>query len=168
MRVNNEDRVIPGDGFRSHSHRNMEIILYLKGALEQRERVRRFGNALRLRDRKIANIVQTSPDLVATGNIGRADCERHIDPGVSYDRASRLRPWRANPGRPREPCGLNVVFAAGALARWRGHCHPGELGAALRKLGFKRERRWRDASGFQALWYPTDKLSCIANRLLST
>jgi glycolate oxidase iron-sulfur subunit len=26
--------------------------------------------ALRLRDRKIANIVQTSPDLVATGNIG--------------------------------------------------------------------------------------------------
>jgi len=28
------------------------------------------GNALRLRDRKIANIVQTLPDLVATGNIG--------------------------------------------------------------------------------------------------
>jgi len=52
MRVNNEDRVIPGDGFRSHSHRDMEIILYvLKGALEQKERVRRFGNALRRRGR---------------------------------------------------------------------------------------------------------------------
>jgi hypothetical protein len=25
---------------------------------------------------------------------------------------------------------------------WRGNCHPGELGMALRKLGFKRERRW--------------------------
>lgn len=38
--------------------------------------------------------------------------------------------------------------------RWRGHCHPGDLGAALRKLGFKRERRWRDGAGFRALWYP--------------
>jgi glycolate oxidase iron-sulfur subunit len=59
----------------------MEINLYvLKGALEQRERVRRSGNALRLRDRKIANIVQTSPDLVATGNIG---CIAQIASGTS-------------------------------------------------------------------------------------
>jgi hypothetical protein len=28
----------------------------------------------------------------------------------------------------------------------------GELGTALRKLGFKRERRWHGGSGFQALW----------------
>jgi hypothetical protein len=38
--------------------------------------------------------------------------------------------------------------------RWRGNCHPGELGTALRKLGFKRERRWHDKDGFCALWYP--------------
>ena len=30
---------------------------------------------------------------------------------------------------------------------------PGELGTALRKLDFKRERRWHDGSGFCALWY---------------
>jgi glycolate oxidase iron-sulfur subunit len=47
--------------------------------------------ALRLRDRKIANIVQTSPDLVATGNIG---CIAQIASGTAIDRASRLRPWR--------------------------------------------------------------------------
>lgn len=38
--------------------------------------------------------------------------------------------------------------------RWRGNCHPGELGLALRKLGFKRERRWHSGAGFCALWYP--------------
>src|ERR1700730_17757946 len=37
----------------------------------------------------------------------------------------------------------------------RGNCHPGELGIALRKLGFTRQRRWHDGSGFRALWYLT-------------
>jgi hypothetical protein len=37
--------------------------------------------------------------------------------------------------------------------RWRGHCHPGELGQALRKLGYVRVRHWSgDKSGFVALW----------------
>lgn len=36
--------------------------------------------------------------------------------------------------------------------RWRGTCHPGELGAALRKIGFKRTRQWRDDDGFRTLW----------------
>jgi hypothetical protein len=35
------------------------------------------------------------------------------------------------------------------------HCHVGELGTALRRLGFIRRRSWRkDAEGFRALWYP--------------
>jgi hypothetical protein len=38
--------------------------------------------------------------------------------------------------------------------RWRGHAHPGELGTALRKLGFRRRRRWDDNAGFRALWFP--------------
>ena len=38
--------------------------------------------------------------------------------------------------------------------RWRGNCHPGELGNALRKLGYKRQRRWSGEDGFRALWYP--------------
>ncbi|NOS96224.1 MAG: hypothetical protein HOP26_07360 [Methylotenera sp.] len=37
--------------------------------------------------------------------------------------------------------------------RWRGNCHPGELGLALRRKGFVRTRKWRDAdNGFAALW----------------
>jgi hypothetical protein len=51
--------------------------------------------------------------------------------------------------------GLSLVSLQASLrGRWRGNCHPGELGMALRKLGFKRERRWHDEGGFQALWYP--------------
>lgn len=39
--------------------------------------------------------------------------------------------------------------------RWRGNAHPGELGAALRHLGWRRTRQWRgDETGFRALWYP--------------
>ena len=34
------------------------------------------------------------------------------------------------------------------ITRW------GELGTALRKLGYKRERRWHGGAGFRALWYP--------------
>lgn len=37
--------------------------------------------------------------------------------------------------------------------RWRGNAHPGELGAALRKLGYVRTRSWHgDEIGFAALW----------------
>ncbi len=38
--------------------------------------------------------------------------------------------------------------------KWRGNCHPGELGAALRKLGYVRRRDWSDAEGgFRAKWF---------------
>jgi hypothetical protein len=37
--------------------------------------------------------------------------------------------------------------------KWRGNCHPGELGAALRKLGYVRKRNWSDLEGgFAARW----------------
>jgi len=36
--------------------------------------------------------------------------------------------------------------------RWRGSCHPGELGTALRKLGFRRERGWQGDGEFRAVW----------------
>jgi hypothetical protein len=53
--------------------------------------------------------------------------------------------------------GLSLASLQASLrGRWRGACHPGELGTALRKLGFKRERRWHDGAGFYALWYPTN------------
>jgi hypothetical protein len=41
------------------------------------------------------------------------------------------------------------------MGRWHGNAHPGELGTALRKLGYRRDRRWRgDEIGFRALWFP--------------
>jgi len=54
----------------------------------------------------------------------------------------------------REGLSLNTLQAS-LRGRWRGTCHPGELGAALRKLGFIRERRWSgDDGAFKALWFP--------------
>ncbi len=50
--------------------------------------------------------------------------------------------------------GLSLDSLRRLLAgKWRGNCHPGELGAALRKLGYFRPRDWSDAeSGFRAQW----------------
>lgn len=49
--------------------------------------------------------------------------------------------------------GLSLaVLQASLRGRHRGNCHPGELGRALRKLGFRRERRWRAGAGFSAVW----------------
>ncbi len=44
--------------------------------------------------------------------------------------------------------------------RGRGHsgCHVGELGEAMRRLGFRRKRRWDGGpAGYRALWYPTQQ-----------
>ncbi len=40
--------------------------------------------------------------------------------------------------------------------RRRGGCHPGELGTALRRLGWSRRRCWRGDGdgGFAARWHP--------------
>jgi hypothetical protein len=54
----------------------------------------------------------------------------------------------------REGLALSSLQAS-LRGRWRGNCHPGELGGALRKLGFKRERRWHGDGGFCAHWYPS-------------
>lgn len=49
--------------------------------------------------------------------------------------------------------GLSLPSLQASLrGRSRGNCHPGELGAALRKLGFTRSRRWRGEDGFRAVW----------------
>jgi hypothetical protein len=51
----------------------------------------------------------------------------------------------------REGVGLPALQAA-LKGRWRGNCHPGELGIALRKLGFRRIRSWTGGEGFRAVW----------------
>jgi hypothetical protein len=57
--------------------------------------------------------------------------------------------------------GLSLMALQAQLrARGRGHsrCHVGELGDALRRLHYVRERRWRGATnGFQARWFPAQQ-----------
>ena len=49
--------------------------------------------------------------------------------------------------------GLSLAALQVSLrGRRRGNCHPGELGAALRRLGFERRRDWRGVDGFRAIW----------------
>jgi hypothetical protein len=49
--------------------------------------------------------------------------------------------------------GLSLASLQASLrGRSRGNCHPGELGAALRRLGFVRRRDWRGVDGFRAIW----------------
>ena len=62
--------------------------------------------ALRLRDRKIANIVQTSPDLAATGNIG---CIAQIASGTSIPVLHTIELLDFAHGGPR-PDGLATSF----------------------------------------------------------
>jgi hypothetical protein len=56
--------------------------------------------------------------------------------------------------------GLSLPALQSALrGRWRGSAHPGEVGRAMRKLGFVRRRNWRgDDRGFCALWFPPDSV----------
>jgi hypothetical protein len=51
----------------------------------------------------------------------------------------------------REGLSLSALQAS-LRGRSRGNCHPGELGAALRRLGFERQRNWSGADGFRAIW----------------
>ena len=53
--------------------------------------------------------------------------------------------------------GLSLPALSTMLRGRRGRrCSSGELGTALRSLGWKRERCWRgsDDGGFSALWHP--------------
>jgi hypothetical protein len=52
--------------------------------------------------------------------------------------------------------GLSLASLQSSLrGRCRGSCHPGELGMALRRLGFERRRCWKKGAGFSALWHRT-------------
>lgn len=51
--------------------------------------------------------------------------------------------------------GLSLPAIRNMLAgKWRGKCHPGDLGIALRRLGYERRRNWSDGTqSFSALWF---------------
>ncbi len=96
---------------------------------------------------------------VAIDQAQRAEKERAATQAVRErltpleERLSRLLATIPS-GIQREGLSLSCLQAS-LRGRWRGNCHPGELGLALRKLGFTRQRRWHDGSGFCARWYLT-------------
>jgi hypothetical protein len=48
-----------------------------------------------------------------------------------------------------------TTIVSGLRGKWRGNASPGEVGAALHKLGWRRIRAWRgDGVGFRATWHP--------------
>lgn len=50
--------------------------------------------------------------------------------------------------------GMSLQWLQSSLrGRWRGNCHPGELGRALRKLGYERRRTWRANGSSPATWH---------------
>jgi hypothetical protein len=55
--------------------------------------------------------------------------------------------------------GISLPAIRNMLAgRWRGKCHPGELGNALRRLGYERRRNWSAGTqSFSALWFMRKK-----------
>jgi hypothetical protein len=87
---------------------------------------------------------------------GRAEAEAARERLTPLD--ERLARLLASIPREVQAEGLSLPTLQGQLrARGRGHsrCHAGELGEALRRAGFVRERRWRgDAREFCALWRP--------------
>lgn len=53
----------------------------------------------------------------------------------------------------REGLSLSVLQAS-LKGRWRGNAHPGEVGRALRSLGFKASRIHDLTRGSRVLWFP--------------
>lgn len=65
--------------------------------------------------------------------------------------ANRGDGWhQERPARGLEARLCHDLLQVSLRGRWRGNYHPRQLAAALRKLGFARQRRWHDGNGFQA------------------
>ena len=74
----------------------------------------------KLRERKLANIARTRPDLVATGNIG---CITQLAPGAAAPvvHTVELLDWATGGPMPR----ALAAFSAGAAGRWPGSASTG-------------------------------------------
>lgn len=114
LRVVNEDRVKPGQGFPFHSHRDMEIITYiLSGALEHRDSM---GNGSVIRPGDVQRMTagkgvshsefnSSADEPVHLLQIWIVPSTRNLEPGyeekafTSADRQGKLRLIASNDGR---------------------------------------------------------------------
>lgn len=110
----------------------------------------------RREERDLVYIRRLEAEAAADGEARRAEKERaaaHIARELLVPLEQRLA--RLLPSIPldMQSEGLSLpVLQASLRGRCRGNCHPSDLGRALRKLGFKRERRWTSGAEFSAVW----------------
>jgi hypothetical protein len=91
-----------------------------------------------------------SADQVARSQLAEAEWRERLTP--LEDRLAKL--LATIPAEIKSE-GLSLPAIQTMLAgKWRGKCHPGELGVALRRLGYERRRNWAIGSeSFSALWF---------------
>jgi hypothetical protein len=97
---------------------------------------------------------------VAAAQAQRAEQDRADEEVAAQAARERLTPLEDRLARLLATIPLSIqreglslpALQASLRGRWRGNVHPGELGIALRKLGFTRRRQWHDSAGFRALW----------------
>jgi hypothetical protein len=84
----------------------------------------------------------------------RADEQRRANEERLTPLEDRLRRLLTNIPIEAQREGLSLIALQQQLrARGRGRiCHVGELGLALRRLGFERVRRWSNSREFGAVW----------------
>lgn len=87
------------------------------------------------------------------------DSEKKVEMHAARDRLTpledRLKKVLSTIPPEMQRDGLSLrALQAQLKGRWRGSAHPGEVGTALRKLGYQRRRQWSGGEGFKALWYP--------------
>jgi hypothetical protein len=99
-------------------------------------------------------IANKSADQVARSQLAEAEWRERLTP--LEDRLAKL--LATIPAEIKSE-GLSLpAIQTMLVGKWRGKCHPGELGSALRKLGYVRFRNWSETSGgFTALWYAPTK-----------